>query len=226
MKVKYIKKAIKQALKPYLGLPHLWTLLIIAALAFIMLWLSIDCKDVDSYLSSTFSSIFVGLLTGVTICLISTIKSVSLYRTECLIAWLNDLHSNCLKFIDMHREVLSYKEHNLENDEKLYDYIYGVLCCGNNICSIIRQEQFDKALPFNTYKYCKKELSFDANEISKDNDKLREDIMELDPSRLSRQDLWTLFQKMRTQILTLNKHIISKLRELDAKKKAIHISLG
>lgn len=226
MKVKYIKKAIKQALKPYLGLPHLWTLLIIAALAFIMLWLSIDCKDVDSYLSSTFSSIFVGLLTGVTICLISTIKSVSLYRTECLITWLDDLHNYCLKFIDMYRGVLSYTECTLRDDDELYDYIYDVLCCGNDICSIIRREQFDKVLPFNTCKYCKKEFSFDAIEISKGNDKLREDIMALDPSQLSQQDLWVLFQEMNGQILDLNGHIISKLKELNAKKKAIHISIG
>lgn len=226
MKIKFIKKEIMKALKPYLGLPHLWVLIAITTLSLITLWVSIDCKDVYPYLSSTFSSIFVGLLTGVTICLISTVKSISLYRTECLIAWLDNLHNNCIKFADMFRTIISFTEQNFKNEKEFYDYIYDTMCCGNDICLIILREQFDKVLPFNAYKYCKKELSFDAKEVSKDNDELRDVIFVLDPSRLSPYDLWMLFQKMNKQLLDLDVHIISKLRKLNAKKKAIHISIG
>ncbi len=226
MKIRFIVKKIRRTLKPYFGLPHVWALLIITALSVIACWVSIACKDIYPYLSSIFANIFAGLLTGVTICLISTLKSVSLYRTERLIAWLNDLDNGCLKFIDMLRKISYHKEKDFKNDEEVYNYIYDTLCCGNDICSMICQGQFDETLPFNTYKYCKKELLFDVDEISESNDRLREDIIELDLSLLSDHDIRMIFQEMNKQILTLNGHIISKLGELNAKKKAIHISFG
>lgn len=128
--------------------------------------------------------------------------------------------------MDMHRKIIFHTGSDFNDDKDLYNYIYDTLCCGNDICSTIIQGQFDRALPVNTCKYCKRELAFNVEVISKSNDTLREQIISLDVSQLSKNDLRVLFQKMHEQISSLNGHIISKLKELRAKEKAIHISLG
>lgn len=226
MKTKFAIKKIKQTIKIYFSLPHIWVLVSVSVLSIVMCFISIVFKNADSFLSSLFANIFSGLITGVIICLISTIKSVSLYRTKCLITWLNELHCECLKFINMHNKILFYKKDDFNDDEELYDYIYDTLCCGNGISQKICYAHFEKTLPFNTYKYCKNVFSFDAEEAMGNNEILREDIIRLDISALSKVDIRKLFKPMDHQILDLNHNILSKLRELDAKKNAINISIG
>lgn len=126
----------------------------------------------------------------------------------------------------MHYKILFYKNDDFNNDEELYNYIYDTLCCGNEISQKICYVHFEKTLPFNTYKYCKKVFSFDAEEAMDNNEILREDIIRLDISELSKVDIGKLFKPMEHQIDDLNHNILSKLRELDAKKNAINISIG
>lgn len=226
MKIKFAIKKIKNKMKPYIRLPNIWVLLIVTVLAVIMCLLSVFYKDTDTFTSSICANIFTGLLTGVTVCLITTIKSISLYRTECIIEWLNDLNKECLKFIEMYRKIILTKSSDFKDNEELFYYIYDTLCCGNGICQTISQGQFKETLPFNTYKYCKKSFSFDALEIMKTNKELHENIIELDISSMSKTDIIKLFKPMEHQIFTLNRYILSKICELNAKKKTINISIG
>lgn len=226
MEWKYKLRKIRRQIKLYMTLPHVWILLIILALAMLLCMLSVVYINNNLYLSSVFANMFTGLVTGVIICLITTIKSVSLYRTECKIKWLEDLHNECLQFLSMHHKILSHEEKVFKTDVDYNDYVYDVLSFGNGISQKISQGRFKEALPFNTYKYCKKEFYFDAVEIMKENDILREKIIVQDVSKLSKADVRKLFKTMERPIVTLNSDIVKKIEMLKTKRKAINISVG
>mgnify|MGYP006865367257 CR=1 FL=1 len=219
-------KRVCKKIKLYIVLPHIWVLFLVAILALIMCVLSVVYIEINTFLSSIFANIYAGLLTGVIICLITTIKSISLYRTESKVRWLENLHKECLKFISMHHKLLFSKEDEFADDESYYNYIYDTLCCGNDISQTISQGCFEEALPFNPYKYCKKKFSFDAVEVMNGNELLREEIIKLDVSTSSKTDIRELFKTMDSQIIILNRKIMKELELLQVKKKVINISIG
>lgn len=225
MKIRYKLKKIKRKIKPYIELPHIWTLLLIVILSVIMCSFSVYYKDTNSFASSICGNVFAGLITGVIICLITTIKSISLYRTEQIIEWLNDLHKDCLEFMNMHKKIIFAKDSNFTNDD-FFDLIYDTLCFGNSISQTISQGQFKESLPFNTYKYCKKEFNFDTVEVMKSNENLRNEILCLNISLTSKSEIMKLLKKMVHEVQTLNGDILSKIQELNIKKKAINVSIG
>ena len=224
MKMK-LKKFLKIA-KIYMSLPHILVLIAVSVLALIMFILSVVYKGKNPFVSSLFANIFAGLLTGVIICLIATIKSVSLYRTEWLIEWLDGLHNDCLNFYKMHRKILFARENCFKDDEEFNDFIYDVLCCGNDISQKINQSQYDKSLPLNTYSYCKKVLHFDVDKVIELNNLLRDDIIESWFSLSSKAEAIEIFKPMKEQIDILDRKILSEYRELIVKKKALKVSIG
>lgn len=159
MKMKLIYKKMKKFLKTYGKLPHVWILLIIIILSITALLLSIHYMNKYQFLSSLYANIFAGLLTGVIICLVSTIKTMALYKTESHIKWLSNLHEDCLEFMSMSRKLIFYKYEDFKSYDEVNDYIYDVLCFGHEINVTISQSQFKESLAFNPYKYCKKNLN-------------------------------------------------------------------
>lgn len=226
MKSNFKLKRVCKKIKLYASLPHIWVLFVIAILALIMCVLSVAYKEENKFLSSIFANIFAGLLTGVIICLITTIKSISLYRAECKIIWLEDLHKECLEFISMHRKMTLSRVDEFENDVDYNNYVYDTLCRGNEVSHTISQGRYKEALPFNPYKYCKKEFSFDAVEVMKGNDILRDEVMCQDISKLSNAEVRKLFSTMERQIFILNSEILKKIETLRAKQRAINMSIG
>lgn len=219
-------KRVSKKIKIYVALPHVWILFIVLLLALIMFGLSFIYRETNSFLSSIFANIFAGLLTGVIICLITTIKSISLYRTECKIKWLEDLNKVCFNFISMYNDMLLSGKNKFKSDEDFYEYVYNTLCCGNDVSYIISQSCFKEVLPFNPNKYCKKEFSFDAEQTLNDNYILRDKIMEQNISRESITIIRELFKPMEEQIFNLNSKIQKKIKELKIKQKAITVSIG
>lgn len=53
-----------------------------------------------------FANIFAGLVTGIVLSLFSTVKAFSLYKTEALIDWLNNLHNDYMNYNKMSRKIL------------------------------------------------------------------------------------------------------------------------
>lgn len=151
IRVKMFIKKIKKNVKVYCGLRHLKLLIIIVALSILTLCISSFYHGKDEYLSSIFANIFAGLVTGIVLSLFSTVKAFSLYKTEALIDWLNNLHNDYMNYNKMSRKILFYNEDEFLTEEELYNYIYDVLCCGNDINVIISQGRFDQSLPFNSY---------------------------------------------------------------------------
>lgn len=221
--MKYKLKQIGKSIKLYASLPHFWILGIILALSIIACMISIVCMKSNPFLSSVFANIFAGLVTGIVISLISTIKSITLYRTECLIDWLDLLHKDILEYIGMYKKMVFRTQSDFD-DETFYNHIYDTLCCGNNINVTISQGRFNHSLPFNPYKYMKKKFEYDATNYSENNEKLREKIMRLDVKNVTNNELRNLFKDMDRQLNILNGEIIKHITYLKARKKAINIS--
>lgn len=222
--MKYKLKQIWRDIKVYASLPHLWILGIVLVLSIIACTISVACMESNVFLSSVFANIFAGLVTGVVISLISTIKSITLYRTECLIEWLDSLHKDILEYIGMHRKMVFRGQNDFVDDETLYNHIYDTLCCGNNINVTISQGRFNYSLPFNPYKYMKDKFEYDAISCSENNEKLREQIMILDVKNVTNKELEKLFENMDRQLNMLNGKILKHIINLKARKKAINIS--
>lgn len=113
---------------------------------------------------------------------------------------------------------------DFDSDETLYNHIYETLCCGNDINVAISQGKFDYSLPFNSYKYIKNKFEYDAINCSKNNDKLREQIMLLDIKNVTNNELRNLFEDMDRQLKILNGKILKHITNLKTRKKAINIS--
>ena len=156
--MKYKIKHLWINIKLYANLPHFWILGIILTLSIIVCIISVMCIENKPFLSSMFANIFAGLVTGVVISLISAIKSVTLYRTECLIKWLDSLHKDIMEYIGMYQKMV-FKNKNDFDDETFSNHIYETLCCGNNVNVKISQGRFNRSLPFDTYQYMKKSLN-------------------------------------------------------------------
>ena len=224
--MKYRLKKLWRRIYLYMGLPHFWVLGIVLLLSTGVFFLSVFYKDSNSFLSSVFANIFAGLITGLVISLISAIKAMSLYKTECLIKWLNCLHEDILEYIEMHRKLMLFQnDEELKTDEALYNYIYDTLCQGESINSTISQGRFKESLPFNPYEYFKKEFKYDAVIHSKENSILREKIMALEVSNITSKELRILFENMDKQLFILNGEMLKHITTLEARRKVINVSL-
>ena len=224
--MKYKLKRLWKRIKLYFSLPHFWVVGIVLFLSVVVLALSVLFKGGNPFLSSVFANIFAGLITGLVISLISAIKAMSLYKTECLIKWLNCLHEDILEYMEMHRKLMLFKnDEELKTDEALYSYIYDTLCRGENINVTISQGRFNESLPFNPYEYFKKEFKYDAVIHSKENSTLREKIMVLEVSNITSKELRILFENMDKQLFILNGKILKQITNLEARRKAINVSL-
>lgn len=225
LRMKYKLRAMWRNIKVYASLPHFWILGIIVFLSIIAGAISVVCMESNSFLSSVFANIFAGLVTGIVISLISTIKSMTLYRTECLIEWLDSLHKDILEYIGMSHKIFFRSQNDFNDDESLYNHIYDTLCCGNNINLKISQGRFNNLLPFDPNKYMKDKLEYDTGNCSDNNEKLREEIMMLDVKNITNNELINLFETMDRELKILNSKILKHIILLKARKKAINISI-
>ena len=224
LKLKNIIKKIKRSIRLFFSLPHLLTTFVVVILAVITLMISSYLQAKEPFVSSVLSNVFAGLVTGIVLCVISSIKVVSLYRTERILSWLNDIHNDFLEFNKLHHKLLFIKAEDFKSENEFYDFTYDVLCAGNNIASKISQDSFDTSLPFNTYNYCKRYFNYDAVVFLKENENIRECVINLDFTTVTQKELRETFYNMEKSLFSLNAKIIAKTRELNAKKNAISTS--
>lgn len=212
-------------IKLFFGLPHLMITLFVIFLSALSLLLSIDLRVVAPFASSVLSNVFAGLITGIVLCLISSVKAISVYKTERIISWLHELNSEFLGFNNLHHKMIFDKKEDFESDDKYYDFIYDVLCAGACVTTKISQGQFDVSLSFNPYKYCKRHFKYDAIVFLKKNEEIRENVLDINGSTITQTELRRIFEEMENSLFELNGKTIDKIKELEAKKKALSSSL-
>lgn len=224
--LRHLNKAIFTKIKLYCRLPHIWISFGILILSMLMLYVSFITKDANPYVSSISANVFTGLITGVVICLISAVKTIQIYKTESVIQWLIIIHEQFVEYRKNYNKMLNFKKHkDLSDPTKLYDFMYDTLCIGNDINITISQDRFNKSIPFNTYKYCKKHFDYDVIEKRKVFDELRESIIEIDPKEITSKQIRTMFAVVDKELFLLNGEIIHKRDDLQAKLKVLNISI-
>lgn len=225
MKSNFNKKTLNN-LKLYLSLPHFKITIIILLMAIICGVISLKTYKNNDYISSLLTNIFSGIVTGLVINLILTIKSISLYQTECLINWLESLHKDILHYIQTYKKLIYNKSDILENDELFYNDIYDMICDAHYINSRIIHNSDNTSLPFNTYEYVKKNVGYDALIYSNKDKKLRKKIINNDYiiPKLSKKELQKLFNETNIDLHTLNAKILNHIAHLKAKRKTINNS--
>ena len=89
----------------------------------------------------------------------------------------------------------------------------------------ISQGRFDYSLPFNSYKYIKDKLEYDAENCSEKNGKLRDKILILDLNNITSNELRELFKDMDKELTCLNHKVLRHITQLEARKRAINVSI-
>lgn len=199
-------------------LPQSITVIILIALSILSIIISNILYASDPYMSSIFSNIFAGLVTGIAICLISGIKQINAYKLEGTITWLRNIHKDCLKFLTHYRKTLLMFNEPTVSRENLYNEIYDVLCEGNDINIVISQSRFNKSLPFNPYKFFVNELGYDAIKHSDINEDVHDTIWSIDIDNMTELDIREIFKEMEHSLFLLNGSILAKISELEIKQ--------
>lgn len=200
-------------IKQIITLPQYIITLILIALSIFAISLSWVTYDTFPFISSILSNIFAGLVTGIAICLVTGTKAMFNYNIGCKLAFLENVHEDCIKYINMHRELITKVNHQTGTDEELYNDIYDLLCAGNDVDAMISQSQFNKVYGFNPYKFFKKDMHYDALEQMKKNEELRELVIMKDVSSMSGKDILELFSEMQKNIFKLNSQVLVKVQE-------------
>lgn len=224
-KIKRFFKNLCKQIVLYCSMPHVIITVVIIVAAIITGTISFILRSNNAYVSSLLANICAGLVTGVVLCLVSTTKSMSIYRTECIINWLKKIHDECMEFKKAHHALVFSKQDAFENDEELYNTIYDVLCLGNAIDGTISQSQFDNRLPFNPTKYCHKKFGYDVISKMKKNDELRDKVLNFNVTTATSQKLNDLFADMDSQYFDLNKKVLKKIAELETKLKELKVTI-
>lgn len=216
MKNRKLKKFTKN-ICIYMSFPHLWIAIIITILLFVSLGISLYLREYSEYYSSIFANIFAGLLTGLIICLISGVKQYSVSKLKCKKKFLEEVNENVIEYRKLYSELLHKKFEQYDNTEELFDFIYDLASHANYINDHIRQSSFDKMISFEPRVYCKKKLSYDAEKLVEEYDRLHQNVYYMDINHSSKKEVLEYFRVVDKEINKLNTKVNNTIYELDLK---------
>lgn len=196
--------------------PHLWVCFFILAIAIAFLGVSIFLNyRGESFWSSIFANVFAGLITGFVICLISGIKQISLIKRKQKKEWLEHLHAMIKDYLKGYHEVSLLQFDRFDGNEALFDTIYDVGARANWVNSEILQSSFNKILPMNTQKFCKKHFGYDAVAMCDTFDQLRGNLYMIDTECPSSKEIKGYFQDVHPALKKLSLSVYDTIKALD-----------
>ena len=216
-KIKIFFKSVWRYVSFAFQLPHLVITLILLATSIICLLISLNMAN--ETVSSILSNVFAGLITGIAICLISGLRSVTSYRIKGKIEWLENLYNECIDFMKMHRGLFLL---DLSNSDKVYEKTYDLICKASGINTTISQSQFNKKLCFNAIIFCKKKLNYDWEQTKNLYAEVRDKIIDLDVNTITKKELLKIFSEVDAIITKLNGAIVHKLEELKTQQNMVN----
>lgn len=221
-KIKKFLKTAKRRLQLYVGYPHLWITLIITALLIIALLVSIYLNKIgEAFWSSICANIFAGLITGLIICLVSGVKQGCVSNLKSQKAYLEELKSKLSEYIQFYSELLHKNFTKYDDSTDLFDFIYDVGSRANWVNSFIMQSTFNELLPFDGCKYCKEELSYDAESLVKEFETLHEKLYYVDIERPTKKEIIGFFSTVDHELKNLNGAVCSAIKEIDVKLETL-----
>lgn len=202
--------------------PHIWTCVIILGISMVSILISLylNCIDEDFW-SSIFANLFAGLITGFVICLISSIKQTSIIKMKEKKAWLEDLSKMIRQYLSDHRELLSMNFEKFEGDEETFKFIYDTGSHANWVNEEIIQSSFSKILSFDSIKYCKKILGYDALAMCDEYERLHQNVYMIDMEYPSAQMIQKYFENVDQALWKLHSEVLRAISDLEIRLSEI-----
>ena len=209
IRLKYKCRNIWRMLCIYAGFPQVWVFIIIFILTITMFAFSFQSKS--DYWASLCSNIFAGLVTGLVLSLLSGVRQIYVSIQQKKIDWLQQLHQMILDYYSIKHDFMSGNYRGQDKE----DFIYDMGAHLSWIKDSIVQDSFDRRLPFNATKYCKKAYGFDASSFTEKSEFLRASLCACDYS--DKNSIWTLFKDIDKEVSDLNHKICNDIRDSEEK---------
>lgn len=205
--------------------PVFWVAIIIIIGMICSLAISNYYNEIDeAYLSSIFANIFAGLITGLTITVLSGTKSVYVAYLEGKLEWLAKTHEMILLHFHKKNELL----HSITKttDDGFFELAYDAGGTANHVNERIMQSTFDKVKWFDPSKYLKKKHNYNCIEMSSVLNELKETIQCYGEDSTKRKFIIDEIQDKTRNIHILNHDILEdinilKIRIAASKKSVI-----
>lgn len=219
----YIKKEAEwvRKLRIIISFPHIWTCAIILVCSIISLIIAYVLNVENVFLSSIFSNIFAGLITGFIICLISGIKQISITKMRETKAWLEKVTGMIRDYYDAYASIRKIHFDRFDGDEALFEKIYDCGCRANWVNDEIIQSSFNKVLPFNSISMCKRKFGYDPHMLSDSFEVLHEKLSMIDVNCSSSKEISHYFNEIDTILHKLSSSMHDEIRSLDIRLSEI-----
>ena len=202
-----IKKQLKRIISVLL-FPHLITCYIIIAFAVVSILLSFYFNaNSNDYMSSLFSNIFAGFITGLIICLISGVKQIYKSKLNSQKDWLKKLAEMYQDYNRLYYKLIQARFTHINDSDDIYDLAYDVGSSANSINCFISQSSFDNSILFNPRKYSVKVLNYNADALVGYYNELRQNIIELDLVNSSKKETIQCFNDVNRKLININQRI-------------------
>ena len=209
-------------LKTALTFPHIWISAIILLLAGITLWLSFELTLLDkAYWSSIFANIFAGLVTGFVLCLVSGAKQIAITKMREKKAWLDNLANMLKDYFSGYQQLQRMKFQKFDGNEDTFKFIYDIGSHANWVNDEILQSSFNKVLPFDSIKYSKRYLGYDALSLCSVFEELHGNLYSLDVDYPSSKQILAYFDSVTPALRSLNTAVLAATRSLDIRLSEI-----
>lgn len=209
-KIKDVCSYISRAL----SFPHMRLALILLVGAIITLVLSVVIEKAASYWSSVLSNVFAGLITGLVLCLVSGSRQRNIAGMNTKLEWLKNLDKVIQRYSAEYSKLRQMKNFTKyeEQDDTLFEFIYDVAVCAEDINTVIIQSTFNKNLPFNSLNFCKETFGYDADKMSEQCDDLLLQINAIDIKCPGKKEIVGYFDSVQKEIKNLKYNIYSEIK--------------
>ncbi len=204
-----------------ISFPHIKACAIILVCSILSLIIAYVLNTENAFLSSVFSNIFAGLFTGFIICLISSIKQISITKMRETKAWLEKVNGLIKDYHDAYASVRKIHFDRFDGDETLYEQIYDCGCRANWVNDEIIQSSFSRILPFSSIRMCKRKFGYDPHVLSDSFAVLHEKLKMIDVDCPSSKDILHYFDDVNTILHKLSSSMHDEIRSLDIRLSEI-----
>ncbi len=193
----------------YISFPQTWLFAAILFATIVIFFLSRNVDDV--FWQSLLSNIFAGLVTGLVLSLLSGTRQIYFYVQERKRRWLEDLHNLIYEYRKLHHKFLKNDYDDMDREEFIYEMGANASWIGEHIL----QSSFDSRLPFNSQKYSKRHLNFDAVAFNKEINEIHDSLC--NNTYPKKEDVVKLFENVDREFSILNHSVFADMRSLEVK---------
>lgn len=196
---------------------HIRVCLIIAVIAAVMLFVSWLYKDTQLFLSSICANVFAGLVTGLVICFVGGAKQISVVRMQSKKEWLQNLAELLKVYLGDHQQMIRMHFDEFDGKQEIFEFYYDMSIHASNINAEIQQGTFNKALSFDSDKYCRKMFGYDSIAMGEKLDTLHDYVEMIEIDCPGSKEIVQQFESVHSELRKLNSAVYSTIRDLEVR---------